>query len=591
MKRLFDIVERSATDTPNAVIFGKKEHGNWKKMYYKDVILQVHNLASSLLEMIGFPNSYTPEDQEKIAIISNNRPEWIITDLSVQEAGGILTPIYPTVGIPDLEFILNDANINIIFVSNQEIYDRFKPVLTSGKYKVFSFDKIEGVENWESLLIQRSSESKLEQSKSKITEDSLATIIYTSGTTGAPKGVMLTHKNILSNVIDSMPHFHFAHAGEKSLSFLPLNHIFEKMIAYIYLYKGTETYYAESMETIGDNIREVQPVVFTCVPRVLEKVYDKIVAKGKELTGIKRSLFFWALGLAKKYENHKNQGPIYNLQLKLANKLIFSKWRDALGGKVKAIISGSAALNPELIRIFSAANIIVMEGYGLTETSPVISVNSFENEGRVFGTVGAPIQNVEVKIAEDGEILCKGNNVMKGYYKNEAGTKEVFTDDGWFKTGDIGTFIDKKFLKITDRKKEIFKTSGGKYVAPQFIENVYRTVDVINQIMVIGDGKKFVSALIVPEWDVVAKKLNNGKAITAPEKANWMHNQELIDLIKKGIEWANPQINHVEQVKAFRLLVDEWTIDNGILTPKLSLKRKAVMQKFENEIKDLYKEQ
>ncbi len=590
MKRLFEIIERNAKENPDGIAFGSKENKVWKEYKNKDVVLKINNLAASLLEKIGFPEAYNEEQMEKIGIISNNRPEWLITDLAIQMAGGIITPIYPTVGIPDLEFILEESQIKIIFVSNQEIYDRFKSVLNNGKFKVYSFDKLEGVENWESLLVQPSSESQLSKSKNNITENTLATIIYTSGTSGKPKGVMLTHKNIMSNVKNSMPQFHFANAGEKTLSFLPLNHIFEKMISYIYLYKGSQIFYAESMDTIGENLKEVKPVVFTCVPRVLEKVYDKILAKGKELTGIKHSLFFWALGLAQRYDNHKNQGAWYNFQLKLANKIIFSKWREALGGNARAVVSGSAALNPDLIRIFTAANIIIMEGYGLTETSPVISVNTYNNDGRVFGTVGPTIQNVHVKIADDGEILVKGENVMKGYYKNEAGTKEVFDNEGWLMTGDIGTLVDGKFLKITDRKKEIFKTSGGKYVAPQFVENVYRSVDSIAQLMVIGAGKKFVSAVIVPEWDVVAKKLNDEKPIGIAERKEWINKPELIELIQKGIEWANPKINHIEQVKAFRIVAEDWTVENGILTPKLSMKRKAVLEKYAAEIESIYKE-
>lgn len=590
MNRLFDIIERNAKENPEGIVFGSKENKAWKEYKNKDVVLKINNLAASLLEKIGFPEAYNEEQMEKIGIISNNRPEWLITDLAIQMAGGIITPIYPTVGIPDLEFILEESQIRIIFVSNQEIYDRFKSILNNGKLKVYSFDKLEGVENWESLLVQPSSESQLSKSKNNISADTLATIIYTSGTSGKPKGVMLTHKNIMSNVKNSMPQFHFANAGEKTLSFLPLNHIFEKMISYIYLFKGAQIFYAESMDTIGDNLKEVQPFVFTCVPRVLEKVYDKILAKGKELTGIKHSLFFWALGLAQRYDNHKNQGAWYNFQLKLANKIIFKKWREALGGNVRAVVSGSAALNPDLIRIFTAANIIIMEGYGLTETSPVISVNTYNNDGRVFGTVGPTIQNVQVKLAADGEILVKGENVMKGYYKNEEGTKEVFDGEGWLMTGDIGTLVDGKFLKITDRKKEIFKTSGGKYVAPQFVENVYRSVDSIAQLMVIGAGKKFVSAVIVPDWDVVAKKLNEGKSIGIAERKEWINKPELIELIQKGIEWANPKINHIEQVKAFRIVAEDWTVENGILTPKLSMKRKAVLEKYAAEIESIYKE-
>lgn len=589
MNRLFDFLETNAELYPNKVLFGYKENNEWKKIYFKDALVKVHNLATSLLELLGTPKEYTAEGMKKVGIISNNRPEWIMADLATQEAGAILTPIYITVGLPDLEFIIRDADIQILFVSNQEIYDRYKSVFDLfPNLKIYSFDKVTNVSNWETLLIQKSVETALEISKSAITEDTIASIIYTSGTTGTPKGVMLSHKNIVSNVKNCMSRFTFLKGDDIAFSFLPLNHIFEKMLNYVYLYRAVTIYYAESIDTIGENLKEVRPHFFTCVPRVLEKVYDKIVAKGHELTGIKKALFFWALRLAKRYDNHKNLGPWYNFQLALANKLIFSKWREALGGRVRTIISGSSALNPDLIRIFSAAHIVIMEGYGLTETSPVISVNTYENEDRHIGTVGPLIDNVEVKIADDGEIYVKGDNVMMGYYKCPEQTKETFTDDGWLMTGDIGTFVDGKYLKITDRKKEIFKTSGGKYVAPQYVENIYRSVDVINQIIIVGENKKFVSALIVPDWTVVAKKMNNDVVIPYDERDMWIKDSRLIELVKKGIEWANPKINHIEQVKQFRLLKDEWTVDNGLLTPKLSLKRKIILSRFEKEIDDIY---
>jgi len=588
MKRLFDIVEQNAKQYPEEVIFGYKENGNWKKILYKDAFFQIQNVATSLLNIMGLPSSYDEHHQHKIAIISENRPEWLLLDLAIQEASAIITPIYPTVSNDDLKYILEEANIKYIFVSNNDIYNRFKKVIANDSFKVFSFDQIEGVENWESLNVQHSSEELLNLSKENITEDTVATIIYTSGTTGRPKGVILTHKNIYSNVKVCAPIFHMAKPWEKSLSFLPLNHIFEKMVSYIYLKINLSIYYAESLETIGDNLREVQPVVFTCVPRVLEKVYEKIVAKGKELTGIKKKLFFWALNLAKKYDNHKDMGIIYNLQLKLANKLIFSKWREALGNKVIAIISGSAALNPDLIRIFTAANIVIMEGYGLTETSPVIAVNRYENDGRYFGTVGPLVDDVKVKIAPDGEILCSGPNVMKGYYKNDKETESVFTEDGWFMTGDIGEFVQDKFLKITDRKKEIFKTSGGKYVAPQYIENMYRNCDTINQVMVVGNGKKYVGALVVPNWEYIAKQLNNNNPYTQSERNKLIHDEELRRFILKDMETVNNKINHVEQVKQIALIADEWTVDNGILTPKMSLKRKVAEHQFEKEINRIY---
>src|SRR5690606_15352248 len=416
------------------------------------------------------------EKQTKIAIVSNNRPEWLITDLAVQQTGAILTPIYPTVSPEDFEYILNEAEVSAIFFSNDELYTRFAEVLPRIEklQHVYSFDPIEGVSSWETLKASPNGDQAREEVVKRIQASTLATIIYTSGTTGKPKGVMLMHSNIVSNVLDSMPIFHFAVKDDKALSFLPLNHIFEKMITYIYIHAGLSIYYAESMDTIGDNLREVQPMVFTCVPRLLEKVYEKIMAKGSALSGIKKSLFFWAVRLGTRYDNARPGNWWYRWQLSLANKLIFKKWREALGGRVKAVVSGSAALSEKLIRIFSGAQITIMEGYGLTETSPVISVNHLESSERRIGTVGKVIRNVEVKIADDGEILCKGPNVMMGYYKNPEQTAQTIDPEGWLHTGDIGVWQEGDFLKITDRKKEMFKTSGGKYVAPQIVENRMR---------------------------------------------------------------------------------------------------------------------
>lgn len=591
MKRLFDIVENNAALQPESIMFGYKSNGSWQKMQYKDVLNTLQNMASGLLDIIGTPESYTPEAQTKIGIISQNCPLWVISDLAVQQAGAILTPIYPTVGLPDLEFILKDADIKILFVQNQDIYQRFKEVLDAASHiRIYSFEAIEGVTHIDTLSQQAKSDEARKRSIAAITEETLATIIYTSGTTGKPKGVMLSHKNIMSNVRDTAVFFSFCKSQDLALSFLPLNHIFERTVTYIYLNKNVQIYYAESMETIGENLREVHPSVFTCVPRVLEKVYEKIVSKGVELKGVKKSLFFWALNLGKKYDNHVQGNVFYKLQLKLANKIIFSKWREALGGNVKAIISGSAALQPRLIRIFTAAEVIIMEGYGLTETSPVISVNTYENEGRRIGTVGPVIDNVTVKLAEDGEILVKGDNVMVGYYKNLEMTAAEMTEDGFLKTGDIGTWVEKKFLKITDRKKEIFKTSGGKYVAPQMVENTYRESILINQIMVVGAGQKYVSALIVPDWEFVSKKWNKGSTYTLHQKEELIADKKLQDWMMEEIEKLNPKINHVEQVKKFILLPQEWSIENGLLTPKLSIRRKKIDERYAKEIGSIYGE-
>jgi long-chain acyl-CoA synthetase len=584
--RLFDIVAQRNEEEPNAVMLAAKEHGQWRTYSCNDVWTTARKLGGGLISL-GIDNQMlTPEQQEKIAIISPNRPEWIMTDLGVQMAAGILTPIYPTISPQEIAYILNEAGVKILFIANADLYYRFKEAFNdvpSLKY-VYSFDEIKGVANWRELIDKNiTDDSEAERVKA----DTLATIIYTSGTTGNPKGVMLSHHNIVSNVQDSMPEFSFAEKGGKALSFLPLNHIFEKMVSYVYLQAGIAIYYAESMDTIGDNLREVKPIVFTTVPRLLEKVYEKIYAKGMELKGIKRALFFWALELGKKYDNVNQGSWWYQQQLKLANKLIFSKWREALGGKVKAIVTGSAACQERLIRIFTAAGIVIMEGYGLTETSPVISVNKYVSSGRRIGSIGPLIQNVEVKLAEDGEILTRGANVMVGYYKKPDLTAEVMKDS-WFHTGDIGEWLEGKFLKITDRKKEIFKTSGGKYVAPQVIENKLKESVFIEQIMIVGPGRKFVSALIVPAFVHVRKYLQDHGKEAPASNAELIRTPEAIDLIQKQLDKYNPGFSHVEQVKKFALLPAEWTVDTGELTPSLKIRRKIIEQKYASEIESIY---
>lgn len=587
IERLFDIVADRLQSDPDGILFSAKEHGIWRTYSTQEIWETACGLSHGLLAT-GIDNAVLePEQMEKIAVISQSRPEWMITDIAVQLAGAVLTPIYPTISPTELLFILQEAGVKKIFIANQELYTRFAETFASlpSLQGIYSFDKVEGITHWQELVTK--DKSPVTSITGRIKSDTLATIIYTSGTTGAPKGVMLSHQNIVSNVIDSFPAFTFAEKGARALSFLPLNHIFERMVTYIYIKGGISIYYAESMETIGDNLREVKPLVFTTVPRLLEKVYERIVTKGLELKGIKRALFFWALELGKKYDNAVSGGWWYNLQLSIANKLIFSKWREALGGNVKAIVSGSAACQVRLIRIFSAARIVIMEGYGLTETSPVVSVNRFESEDRRIGSVGPLITNVSVQLAEDGEILCKGPNIMMGYYKKPDLTAEALKD-GWFHTGDIGEWQEGRFLKITDRKKEIFKTSGGKYVAPQIIENKMRESPYIEQMMAIGNGRKFVSALIVPSFVQVRKYLQDmGK--TAPEdNEQLIRMPEVTELIRKQVDKYNPQFGHVEQVKKITLLPAEWTIDTGELTPSLKIKRKAIEAKFNGVIEEMY---
>jgi len=585
--RMFDIFEARSAEDPQSVIMAAKENGHWRT-YTSQEVWDTARLLAGGLQSIGIDNGNgTPEAQEKIALISGNRPEWMITDLATQLTGAVLTPLYPTISPQEMEFVLREAGVRKIFISDKELYRRFKDALSKlpGPLEIFSFDPVAGIRPWTELTaLQQQPDDALINS---ITPASLATIIYTSGTTGAPKGVMLSHHNIVSNVNAALPVFTFATPGDKTLSFLPLNHIFERTILYIYTAAGLQTWFAENMESIGNNMKEVQPFVFTTVPRLLEKVYEKIVGKGLELKGVKKALFFWALNLAKQYDNAKDMGAWYNLQLKLANKLIFSKWREALGGRVMAIVSGSAALQERLIRIFTAAGVVIMEGYGLTETSPVVSVNRFESEGRRVGTIGPVIEGVTVKLADDGEILCKGPNIMMGYYKRPEQTEEALRD-GWFHTGDIGKWVEDRFLKITDRKKEIFKTSGGKYVAPQAIENKMRESIYIEQIMVVGANRKLVSALIVPSFLQLRHHLKE-KGLPVPES-----NQALIalpevkQLIRQQLDKYNPLFGHVEQVKKFTLLPSEWSIDQGELTPSLKIKRKVVEEKYSDAIEAMY---
>jgi len=590
MNRLFDLVTAQAEQRPGSIMLASKIKGIWQTYTCKEVVRQAGALADGLLSL-GIKNDILePELQEKIALISPSRPEWVITDLAVQQTGAILTPIYPTISPTEFAFILNETEVRIAIFSDAEMYRRFQPAL--GKIPalkhIFTFDDVDGVPGWKTLVSTPDGENRRIEVCSRIQTETVATIIYTSGTTGTPKGVMLTHRNIVSNILDCMPVFHFAKKEDCALSFLPLNHIFEKMITYIYLHAGLSIYYAENMDTIGENLQEIKPMVFTCVPRLLEKVYERILHKGMALKGIKKALFFWALNLGKKYDTVNKRSPFYRWQLMLANKLVFDKWRAALGGRIKAVVSGSAALQERLIRIFCAAQIPVMEGYGLTETSPVITVNRLEESERRIGTVGPPIRNVTVKIAEDGEIICRGPNVMRGYYKHPDETSEVLDADGWLHTGDIGMWIENKYLKITDRKKEMFKTSGGKYVAPQAIENKMRESPFIEQMMVVGPGRKFVSALIVPNFAHIRSRLKQEGARLPADNAALIKEPAVVQLIQGQLDRYNPLFSHVEQVKKFTLLPDEWTIDNGILTPKLSIRRKVINERFSREIENMY---
>jgi long-chain acyl-CoA synthetase len=589
--RLFDCLNYQLEKFPKKDMLVAKENGQWRPYSTEEVKQTSLKLAAGLLTLGVSGNDMTTENRDKIAIISNNRPEWLITDMAVQQSGAILVPIYPTTNPLEIEFIFNDAAVKYVFVSSEELLQKLQGIRAKipTVKDIFTFNPIDGAKHWSEVLDKSTDAglAEIEAIKGKIQKDDLATIIYTSGTTGTPKGVMLSHNNIVQNVFLSKECFPFDDQPQyKALSFLPLNHIFEKMVSYIYMFSGIGIYYAESLETIGANLQEVKPDVFTTVPRLLEKVYERIMGKGAELKGIKRQLFFWAVEIGKKYDNLIDGGFLYNLKLSIANKLIFSKWREALGGNIKYIITGGAACQERLIRIFNAAQIPLYEGYGPTENSPVIAVNRREPGGMKFGTVGPPIKGVEVKLMDDGEICVKGPSMMVGYYKRPDLTAEAIID-GWLHTGDIGVFEDDKFLRITDRKKELFKTSGGKYVAPSAIENKLKESRFIEQVIVLGAGQKFVGALIVPSFanlkDWCAK---NGVSFQSNETV--VKDPAVIAHYKEIVEQLNHNFNHVEQVKRFELLPREWSVESGEVTPKLSLKRKVIMEKYKDAIERIY---
>ena len=577
--RIFDLHEHQLTHFPQEVALASKEDGNWKSYSTDEFIKLANQLGLGLLNL-GLKKG------DKVAIVSNNRPEWHIVDLALLQIGITTVPIYSNITSEDYVYILKDSGASLIFVSDEDLNEMMKVAQTMVPtlLHIYSFDRVKDCKNWKELLIGEDF-SPVEDLKRTIESRDLATLIYTSGTTGKPKGVMLSHHNLVSNVIDSKERLPCDENGS-SLSFLPLCHVLERMVCYLYIYTGVSIYYAESMDTIGDNLKEVKPHVFTAVPRLLEKIYDKILSKGNELKGIKKMLFFWALDLGHKYEIH-GKGPWYKLQLAIANKLVFSKWRAALGGRALAVASGSAALQPRLARIFLAAKIPIMEGYGLTETSPVIAVNCEKNDGVRIGTVGRPINNVEVKIAEDGEILVRGPNVMMGYYKKEEATKEVLSEDGWFHTGDIGEMVEGQFLKITDRKKEIFKTSGGKYIAPQVMENKFKESLFIEQIMVIGEFKKHPAALIQPAFEVLREWCKR-KKIDCEDNTQMINNEQVVKRVMNDINMYNESFANFEQVKKIKLIDIPWSIEGGELTPTLKLRRKNILEKYKTLVDEIY---
>lgn len=587
ISRLFDFPDYQLKNLPIDKSLVTKKDGKWVAISTYEYVEKANLLSRGLIKMGVKAN-------DKIAIISlSNRTEWNITDIGILQTGAQTVPIYPTISPDEYEYVLNHSEATYCFVSCHEVLEKVKAVRKNLKNlkAVYSFDEISDWPNWQEILQMgedKSLHQTVEERKAAVKPDDLATLIYTSGTTGKPKGVMLSHRNIVSNVLDSSPRVPFEKGKSVALSFLPVCHIFERMILYLYQYHSVSIHFAESIEKIGDNMKEVRPNVMTVVPRLAEKVYDKIYAKGLELKGIKKKLFFWSLRLGENYAPYEANGWWYEVRLKVARKLIFSKWKEGLGGRLDLMVSGSAALQPRLAKVFAAAGLPIMEGYGLTETSPVIAVNDQRDRGFKIGTVGKPIQNVNVKIADDGEILCQGPNVMIGYYKDPELTAQVIKD-GYFYTGDIGHLDEEGFLKITDRKKEMFKTSGGKYIAPQIIESAMKQSPYIEQIMVVGDGEKMPAAIIQPAFEYL-RKWGNENNIKLPDLDGLLVGNEQVKLlIQIDVDRINQQFGHWEQIKKFELTPDVWTVEDGHLTPTHKLKRKAVKEKYQHLYNRIYR--
>jgi long-chain acyl-CoA synthetase len=588
INRLFDFPYYQLEKFPRKDALVTKKNGTWEETSTQSFVDQARAISRGLLKM-------GVQKDDKIAIIStNNRTEWNIMDIGIMQTGAQDVPIYPTISEEEYAYVLNHSESIYVFVSDQDVYDKvmaIKDQVPSLK-EVYSFNAIEGCRSWEEVKAagaEKDNDAELDNIMKGIHEDDLATLIYTSGTTGKPKGVMLSHKNIASNAINSETRLPIELGASKALSFLPVCHIYERMLQYLYIYTGSGIYFAESLETISENLKEVQPEVMSAVPRLLEKVYDKIIAKGADLEGVKKKLFFWAVELGLEWEPYGQNGWWYETKLKLAKKLIFSKWQEALGGNLKAIASGSAALQPRLARVFNAAGVPVMEGYGLTETSPVISVNDVRNGGFKIGTVGKMLPETDVKIAEDGEILINGPQRMIGYYKDEQKTNEVINKDGYFHTGDIGEIDKDGFLKITDRKKEMFKTSGGKYVAPQLIENTMKQSRFIDQIMVIGEGEKMPAAFIQPNFDFLTDWAKR-KSISYTDHKDLIQNQKVKDRFQREVDTFNEKFGHWERVKVFELTPEVWSIEDELLTPTMKLKRRNIKEKYMDLYNRIYKE-
>ena len=585
--RLFDFAYAQLATKPQLKCFNTKINTKWVATSTKEYIDKANTISRALLRLGVKPS-------DKIAVVTTtNRVEWSILDIAILQIGAVNVPLYPTISSSDYEHIINHSDAIYCFVSDKELAKKVSKIKENTKLKdIFSFETIKNFSSWESLIKlgeDTSNQNDVEILKKEVLPSNLATIIYTSGTTGIPKGVMLSHKNIVENTLVSANALDFDANNYKVLSYLPICHIFERFALYYYQMLGFEIYFAESIDKLADNLKEVKPHFIPVVPRLLEKIYDKIVDKGSSLKGIKRVLFFWSLQLAKRYEPYKKNGWWYYFQLTIANKLVFSKWREAFGGNIKFLVSGSAPLQPILIRVFTAAGIPVFEGYGMTETSPGISINDFRNNKFKIGTVGKVLDDIEVKIAEDGEILVKGSNVMMGYYKQEDLTYKTIVND-FLHTGDIGELDTDGFLKITDRKKEMFKTSGGKYIAPSVLESKLKESRFIEQVMVIGEGEKMPAAIIQPHFDYIKEWIKHKNFnIGTNSNKEIISNEKVIKRIQKDIDKANLSFGNWEKVKAFELTSDIWSIENGLLTPTMKIKRQEIKEKYKHLHALIYK--
>lgn len=584
--RLFEIPEYQQKQYPQEDALAFKVRQQWS-LISTDTLIELINAASRGLMELGIGKG------DRVALVSSNRPEWIILDYAIQQIGAVSVPLYPTITIDDYRFILNDSGAIMVFAENQQLFQKVKAAAKELKTvrHLYTFDEVEEAGRWDALVesgkqaVQHHQE--LISIKNSIIPDEVVTIIYTSGTTGNPKGVMLTHKNILSNAIAVAKIFPAEGYRIRTLSFLPLCHIFERTASFMASYIGVSIYFAESLDTIGQNLVEVKPHYFSAVPRLLEKTYEKIMDKGMALSGFKKKLFNWAVSVGERYQLPYNPGWGYRLQLSLANKLVFSKWREALGGNMEFIVSGAAALHSGISRMFWAAKIPILEAYGLTETSPGVCFTRLDYQTARIGHVGYPLEDVNIKIAPDGEILVKGPNVMKGYFQRPDLTKEVIDDEGWLHTGDIGEISGNNLLKITDRKKEIFKTSGGKYIAPQVIENFFKESPYIDQMMVVGEGQKFPAALIVPSTERLKQWLSS-MSLTYSDHKDLVAMEKIQELFKEIVDKKNQHFAQYEKIKKFRLIPDEWGVDSGELTPTLKLKRRVIAAKYQGEIQAFY---